>query len=144
MAVCFSTPNHILQIKKSQEKGNDVKRDLLAAGSAVRRQAQQSSPPIENSPEAFSISSSPAPYVLPAREALTTVSLGSILALPAPATHVGPCSLPGGLSVLSSLGFATLNEERTSNQRSRVNIADDDMKEVKRARTKTGKDGSNA
>ncbi|KAL5390718.1 hypothetical protein DPSP01_001788 [Paraphaeosphaeria sporulosa] len=89
-------PFALLKIKKSQEKGNDVKRNLLAAASALE----------------------PTP------------------ALPASAATASPCSLSGGLSVLSSQGFATLNEERSSNKRSRGDLTDGSVNGGKRARTK--------
>ncbi|KAL5441280.1 hypothetical protein PMIN07_004309 [Paraphaeosphaeria minitans] len=137
-------PSALLKTKKSQEKGNDVKRDLLAAASAARRQAQQSTSPLENPPAAVSTSSSPAPDVLPTRETLTAVSLEPTPILSTSAATASPYSLPRGLSVLCSQGFATLNEERISNKRSSGELNDGYVNGGKRTRTTADTSGHDA
>lgn len=131
--------NPIPQIKKSQEKGNDVKRDLLAAGCAARRQVQQSSPSLESTSPAISMNFNLTHDALLTSETPTPGSLDATLALPIPDTTASPCSLPGGLSVLSSQGFATLNQKQGSSKRSRADMAQNHMEGSKRARTKTEK-----
>jgi hypothetical protein len=124
-----------------------VKRDLLAAGAAVRRKVHQSSARLESPQKTMSMKSSPTPIHadnLMVRDTLATVSQYPSPAIPAPVTTGSTCSLAEGLNVLSSSSFAASNEERASKKRKPVHIASGNIEEAKRARTKVDKDGSAA
>ncbi|KAL1597744.1 hypothetical protein SLS60_008231 [Paraconiothyrium brasiliense] len=131
IALLVHAPRALSKLKKNQEKGNDAKRDLLAAGTALRRQAQEATMPMSPSP-------APVPTdTLPAREALKLVSPDSSPAIASPVPAANTCSLTHDLGVLSSSGFAALNKEHDSKKRSRVNMDDRGVEEAKRVRMKT-------
>ncbi|KAJ4352278.1 uncharacterized protein N0V89_007626 [Didymosphaeria variabile] len=147
IALLVHAPVALSKLKKNQEKGNDAKRDLLAAGTAVRRQAYDSSTALANSQATIPMGLSLAPVptdTLPAREALKLLSLGSSPAIPSPMPPASASYLPQDLSVLSSSGFAALNKEYASKKRIRVDMDDRDVEEAKRVRMKTDKDDIDA
>ncbi|KAF1966126.1 hypothetical protein BU23DRAFT_603713 [Bimuria novae-zelandiae CBS 107.79] len=140
VAFLVHAPLAVSKCKKNQEKGNDVKRDLLAEAAAARRKARASS--AEDPQVSLSLSSSPVPVVkgnIAISEGLSSILLGPGTSTLASAPPASVSTVSQDMSVLSSSGFAALNKEHASKKRGHNKINGGNTEKTRRTRVKIEK-----